>query len=581
MRLALWLAALTAMSAAAQTPLTGWRQHVGDDPRFAQSAFDDAAWPIVPRLYHASPGIRWHRLRIEGSPGATQLFIGAFTFAYEVWIDGQPAGRFGSFDSAGWRVARPMIVPLPRGARTIAVRSFMAYGASPAAEAYLGSETQMEVMRLTADLTRRRDLAPMYFLCTSLLVGGLFFLLTPLWRGSGAPYLWCGLYLLFAAANRVVLYFPDLAGVNSQYAALALLIAIATVQTTVFWSRFCLTLFGGRLGWLSWIIIGFTWVSATGAVLDNLNPVFMGPAFILNNAVELVTFLDNLRSNRWRVGPDMRVLAAVTLVFMATSLAFGLVAGLGLTELSSLGAVVVLRFPALLFMFAMGILLSQRSARLEREQGRLQQELAAAGEMQALLWPPDVPGIEAAYLPAAEVGGDFYQVLERDDGSRVVLVGDVSGKGLRAAMLVSVAIGILRREPSSSPAAILRALNAGLTGHAGGGFVTCCCLRLGEQVTAATAGHPAPYTDGREAAIPCGLPLGIVADADYEEAVLTGSVMTLVSDGVLEAANAAGELFGFERTREISTKSAAEIAEAARAWGQNDDITVVTVRRTG
>jgi serine phosphatase RsbU (regulator of sigma subunit) len=221
------------------------------------------------------------------------------------------------------------------------------------------------------------------------------------------------------------------------------------------------------------------------------------------------------------------------------------------------------------------------AAQDRQEKLRLSGELAAAAEIQTLLLPSKAAeDVESVYLPASEVGGDFYQVLERDDGSRAVLVGDVSGKGLKAAMLVSVAIGILRNEKSSSPAAILSALNRGLHGQTGGGFVTCCCLRLGEQVTAASAGHPAPYADGREAAIPCGLPLGIAAEANYEEAILTGSALTLVSDGVIEAANAAGELFGFDRTREISTKSAQTIAEAARAWGQNDDITVVTVRRT-
>jgi serine phosphatase RsbU (regulator of sigma subunit) len=67
---------------------------------------------------------------------------------------------------------------------------------------------------------------------------------------------------------------------------------------------------------------------------------------------------------------------------------------------------------------------------------------------------------------------------------------------------------------------------------------------------------------------------------ETELPLLPGSTLTLVSDGVVEAANADGQLFGFDRTREISTKSAREVAEAARAWGQNDDITVVTVRRS-
>ena len=95
----------------------------------------------------------------------------------------------------------------------------------------------------------------------------------------------------------------------------------------------------------------------------------------------------------------------------------------------------------------------------------------------------------------------------------------------------------------------------------------------------ANAGNPAPYCDGREVETEPGLPLGIAAGMEYTSLTVQGERLTFVSDGVLEAANAKRELFGFERTREISTKSAAEIADAARAWGQNDDITVVTVRR--
>jgi len=79
-----------------------------------------------------------------------------------------------------------------------------------------------------------------------------------------------------------------------------------------------------------------------------------------------------------------------------------------------------------------------------------------------------------------------------------------------------------------------------------------------------------------------GLPLGVSKQAEYCETQCVlppGEQLTIVSDGVLEAADENGELFGFDRTREISGKSAHQIAEAARAWGQNDDITVVTVRR--
>jgi serine phosphatase RsbU (regulator of sigma subunit) len=98
----------------------------------------------------------------------------------------------------------------------------------------------------------------------------------------------------------------------------------------------------------------------------------------------------------------------------------------------------------------------------------------------------------------------------------------------------------------------------------------------------ANAGHPAPWVDGRESNVPGGLPLGI--DPSVEWNVTSGvmdanSGFMFASDGIIEAANTRGELFGFERTAALSRKEAGEVADAAKAWGQNDDITVVTVRR--
>ena len=93
----------------------------------------------------------------------------------------------------------------------------------------------------------------------------------------------------------------------------------------------------------------------------------------------------------------------------------------------------------------------------------------------------------------------------------------------------------------------------------------------------------AALADGVEAQLAPGLPLGLDSDAIYEErrfVLQPGGQLALISDGVAEAANGGRELFGFERAAAISKEPAAHIAQEARAWGQNDDITVVNVRRT-
>ena len=217
----------------------------------------------------------------------------------------------------------------------------------------------------------------------------------------------------------------------------------------------------------------------------------------------------------------------------------------------------------------------------ELQAGRaVQQMLIGARDLDTGDWK-----VEAAYLPSLEVGGDFYQAVLGDDGSILLVVGDVSGKGLQAAMLVATVIGALGNPPSRAPGSVLAHLNSSLRGKSRGGFVTACCalFHSSGRVDVANAGNLSPYLDGREVELEAGLPLGLVPDAEYAEGSLDlgRGTMTFLSDGVVEAANAQGELFGFDRTREISGKAAGEIAEAAKAWGQNDDITVVTVRRNG
>jgi serine phosphatase RsbU (regulator of sigma subunit) len=132
---------------------------------------------------------------------------------------------------------------------------------------------------------------------------------------------------------------------------------------------------------------------------------------------------------------------------------------------------------------------------------------------------------------------------------------------------------------------MLAGLNRRVLGRSGGGFTTCLVVRLDSngELTLASAGHLPPYLDGSAVELECGLPLGIASGVEYSEKQLQlkpGQRLTLITDGVLEARDPSGGLFGFERTAALSNQSAEDIARAASAFGQDDDITVLTVVRS-
>jgi len=245
----------------------------------------------------------------------------------------------------------------------------------------------------------------------------------------------------------------------------------------------------------------------------------------------------------------------------------------------------------LLYILSLAIIIVLRSTRISRQQAVLEGEVEAAREIQQVLLPEQVepvPGftVESAYAPAQQVGGDFFQILPDGNGGLLVVLGDVAGKGLPAAMLVSVLVGAIRgvAEYTKDPAELLANLNERLVGRGGGGFSTALVARISVagSVTIANAGHLSPYLDGREVELPGALPLGVMSGVAYETTrfiLAPGSRLTFYSDGVIEAQNPQGQLFGFDRAKAISTQPAAAIVEAAKLFGQEDDITVVAIER--
>jgi hypothetical protein len=237
--------------------------------------------------------------------------------------------------------------------------------------------------------------------------------------------------------------------------------------------------------------------------------------------------------------------------------------------------------------FVIVLIIFVRFLRIHHDQERASSELAAARSVQELMIPQErleTPGfeVESIYNPANEVGGDFYHVQATADGGLLVVIGDVAGKGLKAAMNVSMLMGALRRIPEQSPAKILESLNRVLAG--GDSFTTCQAAWFGAngELVIANAGHLPPYLNSQEVTLPGALPLGVLPDVTYREVQLymhPGDRILLMSDGVVEARGSSGELFGFDRVHNLSNQSAFYIADAAKEFGQEDDITVLTVRR--
>jgi len=236
------------------------------------------------------------------------------------------------------------------------------------------------------------------------------------------------------------------------------------------------------------------------------------------------------------------------------------------------------------------ILLMRRFLQSLRLRQQWEAEIDQARQIQQLLIPeaiPTIPGyvLETEYKPAQEVGGDFFQILPDGHGGVLILLGDVTGKGLQAGMQVALIVGAIRTtvETSHEPHVVLESLNRRLCGR-GQSYATCVAMHIAAdgKTTIANAGHLTPYLNGKELAMTGNLPLGLNASITFDQITLQlkqKDRLLVITDGVIEAKNAKNELFGFNRARSISHLPAAFIVKAAEIFGQEDDITVVSISR--
>jgi serine phosphatase RsbU (regulator of sigma subunit)/predicted ester cyclase len=243
--------------------------------------------------------------------------------------------------------------------------------------------------------------------------------------------------------------------------------------------------------------------------------------------------------------------------------------------------------------------------RIERE--RIEQELQVARRIQHASLPKEVPALEGwqispYYQPAREVGGDFYDFFELEDERLGIVVGDATGHGVPAALVMASARSMLRAvaQASDSPGEALRRVNDPLaTDIPPNMFVTCFYAILDPEsgsLTYANAGHDLPYLhrDGAaEELRATGMPLGLMPGMEYEEKqtiLEAGEAALLYSDGLVEAHDPKGEMFGFPRLRALVAEHAEEerpLGEflmeelytfVGEGWEQEDDITLLTLR---
>jgi serine phosphatase RsbU (regulator of sigma subunit) len=598
-----------------------WRFQPGDNPRWASPDFDDSEWALVgagadweETGYRHLDGPAWYRFRVTLPAGhqAFSLRLPVIYTSYQVFADGKLLLTQGQLPphAAPFR-SRPLVVDLPNSERdepttmTIALRIW--HDPTWSLFRHGGLQGPAEIGR--SDLIHSQfataEQAHLWQYSDELDLGGLELLafgvalVLYLTRRSEREFLWFGLLTLGRAVGHFAVAWGQLHANG---------VVVNNLITDLCWTAFLAgsllffrCLFHGKWGHaftFALVCCGLGFFAYPLSVMGALSVAaeqFLQLLSLLPVYLWILTFIAR---QSFRGQADARILRGPVAFLLLSSVYSQLIWVLQTTGLTFFSKFELRwRTPIFLtlddfaecaFLLAMLIILLRRFARRSREQDRVESELEAARSVQQVLVPetlPRLPGlmVNTAYHPAQELGGDFFQILPLPSGSTLIVIGDVAGKGLPAALQVSLVVGTLRTlaEMTESPANILAGLNRSLQGR-GSGFTTCLALSISPDrtvLTFANAGHIAPFVNGFELRTEPNLPLGLMPECVFEEvryALNPGDHLTVLTDGVPEAMNHR-ELFGFERTGQVSRQPAAMIADTARTFGQTDDITVLTI----
>jgi hypothetical protein len=600
-----------------------WRLHFGDDPAYAQPGFDDSQWMLHPidkdwasAGRKGYSGYAWYRMRVILPKGSEPLAIAIYppANAVEVYIDGALAGTIGRMRPLPvWTFLRDVYaVPVPPALNGRSAEIALRVWVPPvwAFSVGVGAAVRPSLLGTAGDVERIDTLAQQDHWVANIpnwavdMLGfavGLFSLGLFLLQRHAREYAYAGVFLCGVPA--ISLYYWTCQQTGATFLILVPFF-LAQAVLLCLWLLFIWKFMPLRADRLLYACLAATSIGPIGAsllLLGAISDAGYSWAIAAMNLFLAVAVFVRLSTLARRGNRDAQLFLIPFSLWTLVGGVWSIFLALWSSGIANLFSALTLRHGlrfditwanvlSLLLNLAVGAVLVLRYARSAKQEQRLRTEMEAAGRVQGQLVPADLPrfaafACDAAYRAASEVGGDFYQVYPQPDGSALILVGDVSGKGLRAAMLGTLivgAAGTLAQE-NLSPAEMLDRLNGRLHGCTDGAFATCLCALLAPDGTLsiANAGHLPPYRNGTELPCESGLPLGILPVAEYTETCVQldpCDALTFMSDGVVEARSAAGELFGFDRTRNISVHSAQQIADAAARFGQEDDITVLTVR---
>jgi len=618
-----------------------WQFHTGDDPAWAAPAFDDSAWEQLSaeqgwgaQGHESYTGFAWYRIHIAFPPASTPPPEIALVFdyiddAYEVYWNGMFVGRNGKLPPhPSWpsNYSAPTLGLGPAHDGVLALRvwkaplwsSDLATGGGFEGPPNLGASAAVEARKAAWDYRwlRRNQfsfgLFSLYALvCLLSLLAWLrdrgqwvllwmagFCLAPPLTLLLGGLRIPWPAWMV-SALQQPVYGFADV----SLWFLLLWLLQLSDLPRLVRLTRI-VAVVGLAATTLDGILTGMDWTGHAIPAAQWVDAVLTG-IFTLTEVLALVLVIVAV-ARRQRLDPARWLVA----IFAFITQMLGVAESMGLEGIRYTHWTFTDRLTAPLFtlngndinastlsstllLFAIVYAVYSYSVEHRRRESTLEQEFKNARELQQVLVPeslPSLPGfaVTSAYKPALEVGGDFFQIIPLEDGATLIVLGDVSGKGLKAAMTVSLIVGVIRALAHlvATPADLLSELNQRLCGRLQGGFTTGIAMRVEENgcCTVSSAGHPAPFLNHRELDLPGALPLGLDPGAIYPQTVVylaAGDRLALYTDGLLEARSPSGELYSFTRLETLfaTNPSAAQATEAAVTFGQDDDITVLTLTR--